>query len=283
MREFLPPAFYLQIFQPVPKKWMLTMKNNYMHVWIAFAVAMLGSATSYARSMRASDYFEAQSQIALAEAAAKGNTDEIGQLLAEGVGVNAQGKEGMTALIWAILHQNKEGFQYLLEHGANPNLQMTESTLTDDGVTDGNSAMSFAAMHEDIWYLTQVLKHGGNPNLVNTVNGLTPIFEDIMRSTRSSSRLMHVRMLIAAGANLNFQDEEDGDTPVMRAAKLNRYDMAYALLEAGADPKIKNQSGYTMLRPIQRNNTDPESEQYQWRAKVIDLLKAKGIDVEHGK
>jgi ankyrin repeat protein len=258
------------------------MKNNCMRIWLAFTVAMLSNATSYARSMKASDYFEAKPQIALAEAAAKGNTDKIEQLLADGVGINTQGKEGMTALVWAILHQNKEGFQYLLEHGANPNLQMTESTLTDDGVTDGNSAMSLAAMHEDIWYLAQVLKHGGNPNLVNPVNGLTPIFEDIMRSTRSSSRLMHVKMLIAAGANLNFQ-EENGKTPLIIAARVSQYDIAYTMLEAGADPMIKNNWGQTILSEIKAIHTDPMSEQYQWRAKVIDFLKAKGIDVEHGK
>jgi ankyrin repeat protein len=262
------------------------MKNNYLRVWLAFAVAMLSCAFAGCKSLEASDYFEAKPQIALAEAAAKGNTDKIDQLLAGGVDVNAQGKEGMTALIWAIFHQNKKGFQYLLEHGANPNLQLADDETSDfarELPFAGNSAMSFAAEHEDIWYLTQVLKHGGNPNLVNPFNGLTPIFEDIMRSTRDSSRLMHVKMLIAAGANLNFQVEEDGDTPIIRAATASNYDMVYTMLKAGADPTIKEKWGNTILYPIKNINTDPASEQYQWRAKVIDFLKAKGIDVEHGK
>jgi ankyrin repeat protein len=258
------------------------MKKNYMRIWLAFAIAMLSNTTSYARSMKASDYFEAKPQIALAEAAAKGNTDKISQLLAERADVNAQGKEGMTALIWSILHQNKDGFQYLLEHGANPNLQMTESTLTDDGITDGNSAMSLAAMHEDIWYLSQVLKHGGNPNLVNPIKGVTPIFESIQLYDAYHLRLEHVKMLIAAGANLNFQ-EKNGKTPLFWAAIANRYDIVYLMLKAGADPMIENKWGQTILSEIREDSTDPSHPLYQWRAKVIEFLKAKGVDVEHGK
>jgi hypothetical protein len=69
------------------------MKNNYMRVWIAFAVASLSSAISDARSMKASDYFEAKPQIALAEAAAKGNTDKIKRDFS-GTGEKSEDREG---------------------------------------------------------------------------------------------------------------------------------------------------------------------------------------------
>jgi len=243
---------------------------------------MFGGGTSCAKSMQANDYFEVKPQLALAEAAASGNTEKLKQLLVEGVQVDGRGKEGMTALIWAILQQNKKGFQYLLENGADPNIQMTDSNLAASDLTAGNSAMSFAAMHEDPWYLEIVLKHGGNPNLVNPINGLTPIFECIMRSTRSSSRLMHVKMLIAAGANLNFQGK-NGETPIIAGATTSSYDLVYAMLEGGADPAIKDKWGYTVLSEIRAIHTDPASEQYKWRNKTIDFLKAKGIDVEHGQ
>lgn len=247
-------------------------------------LALVGAACMHAKSMKAADYFESGPQRALAEAAAKGRTEVIDDLLQQGAKVNFQGKEGMTALIWALLQENKKGYEHLLDKGADPNLQMTESTLTSDGVTDGNSATSLAAMHEDPWYLEVTLKHGGNPNVVNPVKRMPVIFQCITLLDRShpQPRLEQLKMLIAAGADLNARDK-DSYTPMMIAAIANRYDMVYIMLEAGADPTIKTKAGTTIVNMINRIRTDPKSPLYQWRAKVIDLLKAKGIDVENGK
>jgi ankyrin repeat protein len=250
--------------------------------WIAFGIVVSGCSVNYAKPMNATDYFETASLITLADAAQRGQTDKIKHLLAEGVPIDGQGKEGMTPLIWAILHQNMKGVQCLLENKANPNLQMTASKLTTDGLTDGNSAVSLAAMHEDPWYLGMVLKYGGNPNIVNLVKSITPIFQCIKLFDSSHPRLEHLKMLIAAGADLNSQDR-NGLTPMMTAAMANRYDMVYIMLEAGADPTIKNKWGSTILFQIRTIRTDPEHSLYQWRTKVVELLKAKGIDVEHGK
>lgn len=244
-------------------------------------LALAGAACTHARSMKAADYFQSGPQRALAEAAARGHTAVIDDLLQHGAAVNFQGREGMTALIWALLHENKKGYEHLLEKGANPNLQMTESTLTSDGVTDGNSATSLAAMLEDPWYLEVTLKHGGNPNIVNPVTRMPVIFQCIMFLDRSDPqpRLKQLKMLIAAGADLNARNKSDL-TPLMYAARLNRFDMAYIMLQAGADPRQRTKWGTTVVYEIKESHTDPKSELYQWRAKVIDLLKAKGIDYD---
>lgn len=75
-----------------------------------FLLFLLLGATAQAKSMKASDYFEKGPQRALTEAAGKGNTKEIEKLVSGGAVLNFQGKEGMTALIWSLLQQNKEGF-----------------------------------------------------------------------------------------------------------------------------------------------------------------------------
>lgn len=257
-----------------------------MNTRFAFAVllALALTFTARAKSLRAGDFFEPGPQRALAEAAARGKTREIEKLLSAGAIINFQGKEGMTALVWAFMKQNKEGYIYLLEKGANPNLQMMESTLTSDGVTDGSSAISLAAMHEDPWYLEITLKYGGNPNLVNPVKGVPPIFQciQLLDHSRPQPRLKQLKMLIAAGADLNARDKESFP-PIMMASILNRYDMVYIMLEAGADPTIKTKAGTTIVSTIKRIRTDPQSELYQWRAKVIDFLRAKGIDVDNDK
>ncbi len=190
----------------------------------------------------------------------------------------------MTALIWAFMQENKRGYQYLLENGANPNLQVGRSELTSDGLIDGNSAVSLAAMHEDPWYLEIALKHGGNPNIVNTVQGVPPVYQCIMLldHSRPRPRLEQLKMLIAAGADLNARNKND-ITPLMQAVRFNRYDMAYLMLQAGADPALETKRGTTIVSVIKQSRTDPRSPLYQWRTKVIDLLKAKGIDVDNGK
>lgn len=247
-------------------------------------LALAGATRMHAKSLKAADYFESGLQRALAEAAAKARTEVIDDLLQQGAKVNHRGREGMTALIWALLQQNKKVYGHLLEKGADPNLQMTESTLTSDGLTDGNSAMSLAAMHEDPWYLEVTLKHGGNPNIVNPVKGIPVIFQCIklLDNSHPRPRLEQLKLLIVAGANLNARNKND-ITPVMYAVRLSRYDMAYMMLQEGADPRQQTKWGTTIVYEIKESRTDPKSGLYQWRAKVIDLLKTKGIDVENGK
>jgi ankyrin repeat protein len=220
----------------------------------------------------ASDYFADASVRDLAKCAAAGNIGGIVAAISGGVSVNSRGKDGMTPLNWAFAKQNKDGFLYLLQHGANPNLQMD----------DGTSAVSYAAMHEDIWYLKTVLEHGGNPNLENRVRSFSPICYSITSSDVEKPRLAQVELLIKGGANLNWQDR-NGKTPLIIAADANRYDMVYLMLEAGADPTIKTTWDTTIVSEINTIRTDPTSDLYQWRSKVIALLKSKGVDVEHGR
>lgn len=258
---------------------MNTIQKLRIYLWGAFALAVFNFNVSYAKPMKSSDYFESKQQVALADAVAKGNTDEIKRLVADGADINGQGKEKMTVLVWAILHEDKKAFQFLLENGADPNIQMTESSLTSDGLTDGNSAVSLAAMHEDVWYLEQALRHGGNPNVFNPVKSVTAIFQCIKLYDSNHTRLEHLALMIQAKADLNARDK-NGLTPMMVAAMANRYDMVYAMLEAGADPTLKNKWGYTILFQIRTIRTDPAHPLGQWRSRVIAFIKAKGMDVE---
>ncbi len=176
----------------------------------------------------------------------------------------------MTFVLWALINQNKEGFHYLLSHGANPNLQLTESV--EEMITAGNSALSAAAMLEDTWFLAEALKYGGNPNLVNPWMEETPLYESIFRR-----RAAPAKMLIAAGADINFPDR-DGDTPMMTASRLIQYETVYSLLKAGADPYKKNKWGHDLVWDIENDHADPNGLEFKWRTKVIELLKSTRAD-----
>ena len=188
----------------------------------------------------------------------------IEKLLSEGVDVNCRGKDGITPLIWATIKQKKKSYQFLLEHGADPNLQ----------VRQGGSAIFLAAIMEDSDYLRLALEHGGNPDLVDTETGKTPLYEAV-----SNRRKKNIDLLIQYGANLNFKRRITGRTPLMIAAGMNQYDEVYKMIKADADIKVKSSSGSTIAFYIEQFPTDPEHEQYQWRSKVIELLREQGMDV----
>jgi len=56
-----------------------------------------------------------------------------------------------------------------------------------------------------------------------------------------------IEALIQAGANLNFQKDGKGDTPLIGAASLGAEDVGLRLLEAGAKPEICGLFGKTAL------------------------------------
>jgi len=202
---------------------------------ILCVVAGLSSCIRMEARMDVYEYFKGDQAVSAASAAESGHVAVLEKLLNEGLDVNTRGVDGMTLLMWAILNGNKESFEYLLLHGADPNLQLSEGTseMAKELPFAGNSAMSFAAMHKDIWFLDTILKRGGNVNLVNPYNTRTPIYGSI-----AALRTLQTEELIRAGANLNYQDNA-GVTPLLFAARCNRFDLVYQMLVIGADPMIK--------------------------------------------
>lgn len=237
---------------------------------VASALTLIGSPVGSAGQLNATDFFKLGAQLSLAEAAADGRTDELEKLVSKGADVNAQGVDGMTALYWAMAHSSKKGVNWLLTHRANPNVIFTR---------DGTSATSLAAMQEDSWFLIQVLLHGGDANIRNPLNEHTPIFDAL-----AANLDLNVRTLIGVGADMNTYDHL-GLTPLVEAAANQRYELVYDMLIAGADPTMtvpKGRGNKTILSVVRRSQVRPDAPPYQWQLKVIELLKQKGLDVEHG-
>lgn len=233
----------------------------------AFMLSACNAAGSPVSKMNAEEFFSTPALLEFAEAAAKGKTRKLDQLLKQGVGLNARGKDDMTPLLWTMLKKNKAGFRYLLEHGADPNVQISA------GTNSGQSVMSFSALADDPEYLDLVLQHGGNPNLIDPKRGITPIFQSI-----HSYNVSNVRRLIAAGANLNFIGTR-GQTPAIEAAIISQHEMVFYILKAGADPTIKDNLKATVIDWVTSDRIDPKSKVSEWRAKTLELLKAKGVEI----
>lgn len=203
----------------------------------------------------------------LAEAAGEGKVNQIDELVNQGVDVNSRGTKNATPLFWAMRNDSVDGFQKLLELGADPNVVFT----------DGGTVIHWAVQLENSSYLRLALEHGGNPNLVSGQRRLTPLFKAI--GSRDSD-IPVINMLLKYGADPNVK-ESRGNTPVIMAAGLGRYDIAYVLLNNGADYSLKNNYGENLLDRIDsmRSAFVSGSAQEKSMGQVVDWLSERGVNV----
>ncbi len=214
-------------------------------------------------------YFDDPQVIKLCRAVMTGDQSLIDQLVKKGVDVNTTGKDGMTPLLFSFTGFNKEGLRRLLEHGANPNLQMT----------DKGSFISYAAKTVDSDYLAMALAHGGDPNLKGRMY-YTPLFEAAMANNTGVEK--RLKLLIDHGSDINAISKGILDTPAMAAAGINQYEPVLYLLKQGADYKYKNKAGYTIAHSLESNGIgyNPGYEGYDARTRVAQFLIDAGIQVQ---
>lgn len=210
---------------------------------------------------------------ALAEAAGDGDLKEIDALVSQGIDVNARGTRNATPLFWAMRESDIKGFTKLLGLGADPNVVFD----------DGGTVMYWAVQHRDEVFLKAALEHGGDPNQKVLTWHVMPgdywHYETLIFGALGEQR-DKLDILLAAGADVNAQNSF-GNTPVMVAAGRGSFDVVYQLLAHGADYRIKNNSGHTLVDWIasERNLMDPNHELYAWMQKVIAWLEERGIHV----
>jgi len=150
----------------------------------------------------------------------------------------------------------------MLEHGANPNLQIKLvpplRSLRDDRGPDavlqpGTTALARAAKGGDVEVVRLLLAHGANPTLP-TVQGVTPMMmaagtgyngrDSRGRYQTEDEAIEITKMLLAAGADIN-QVANDGGTALHGAAGRGRNALVNLMVSNEADPRIKDGRGRT--------------------------------------
>ncbi len=228
---------------------------------------------------RLPEFFPDTRSQAFAKEIVRSDIGKIKQLIESGVNINMPGEKGLSFLVVALLRKKKEVFSCLLEHGANPNAP---------GDSMWKPAIFFAVGSEDTWWLQEILRHGGDVNTTLKLgqkmqgSGQSPLFE-IVNVESPTARAVHLKALLAAGANINQQDYM-GNSALVHAVHYDRYDVVYELLQSGADPTLKNKFGFTLVYSmIEYTQPAPRSTQGKWRERVVKILKDKGIDVPPAK
>ncbi|MGI9240617.1 MAG: ankyrin repeat domain-containing protein [Verrucomicrobiales bacterium] len=166
----------------------------------------------------------------LADATERGEWDQISRLIAAGEAPDAPQIDGMTALHWAVFHDNPRATKALIEAGAEP------GWANDYGVTP----LSLACQNGNATIVRQLLAHGADPN-TELEGGETAL----MTAARTGDADC-VRSLLAGGAEIDVR-ERRGQTAIMWAAADGHNEVVEALLEAGAEFRKPLKSGFTPL------------------------------------
>jgi ankyrin repeat protein len=156
--------------------------------------------------------------------------------------------------------------EQLLAAGANPNAQLKlappfRNIGNDRGLdgllTIGSTPLLRAAKALDVPAVKLLLDHGANLSLTST-RGITPFMAAAgVGSTDADTRgfyltddvqqrsIESLRLLLAAGADINAKDGTRGLTPLHEAARWGWNDVVKFLVEHGADLNAKDNRGMT--------------------------------------
>lgn len=199
--------------------------------WLLIAGMFAGhaSGTALMDHAHADKVFADARVAALATAAGAGDTARVHALVAEGADPNAHGEHGVTPLEWALLQQNPDGLGALLDAGARPE---------QPGI-GGATVLHMAAMANDPTYLRILLDHGADPNAPHGVTGASPLAAALMNARGDAFDL-----LLAHHADPDRADRL-GNTPLHVAAQVHKSAAVLRLLEAGANPALRNRHGDT--------------------------------------
>jgi ankyrin repeat protein len=164
-------------------------------------------------------------------AAREGAVEATRALADAGADLDLTDPEQTTALIRAIVNVHYDVAAVLLEHGADPNVADTSNMAALYAVAEmetigeiyGRPARQFTDKLDGLGLVKMLLAHGAKPNA----------------------------QLRTATIQKNHTPGEgtlgNGATPLMRAAKGGDYRIMQALLDAGADPTIRQNNGATAL------------------------------------
>ena len=188
-------------------------------------------------------------------------------LIERGADVNLFNKGGWTPLYLATDNRNIESGDYpvrmpdmdhldfiklLLEHGANVNARMKDSTETRTVFTnqwlDENGATAFlrASQSGDLVLMKLLLEHGADPK-IPTVLGVTALHvaagigwvEGITYEWSPEATLQAVKVLIDLGLDVNAQ-ADTGRTALHGAAHKGRTDVIQVLADHGAKLDVRD-------------------------------------------
>lgn len=185
----------------------------------SFAVALLAALTVLA------------TEAPLADAVERSDMPALRKLIAARSDVNVAQADGSTPLHWAAYNDDLEAARLLVKAGAQAatanRYGMSPLILA---ATSGNAAM-----------VELLLSAGADANTT------LPGGETALMTASRTGKLDAVQVLLRRGANVNAKETARGQTAIMWAAAEGHTAVVEALIAAGADWRVRLESGFTPL------------------------------------
>jgi ankyrin repeat protein len=159
----------------------------------------------------------------VADAAQRGEVEEIRTLLRQGADPSAAQPDGMTALHWSALNDQLDIVETLIFAGA---------TLQPATRVGGYTPLHLASRAGNAGVVTALLDAGANPDILTGTGAASLHF------AAEADVVGVVHALVEHGADVNVRDGYSSRTPAMFAAARNAAAALQALLDAGADPDL---------------------------------------------
>jgi len=160
----------------------------------------------------------------VADAAMRGDVEQVRSLLRTGEDVNAAQGDGMTALHWAANNGDAEMAEMLLYAGAHVGAVTRLGDYTPLHMASRGGRLDVARL---------LLESGADVAAVTSTGAVQPL-----HFAAASGNAALVSALIGAGAAVDAIETSRGQTPLMFAASAGRTEVVSTLLSAGADHEV---------------------------------------------
>lgn len=200
------------------------------------------------------------------KAVRSGNQDVLTILFMEGIQSDIADRDGNSLLHYAI--NNVDMLQFLLKWVSDINIQNK----------NGETPLLTAVKKDSIDSVSFLLNEGADHNIADNA-GWTPLLRALKNSASSASGLTSaVQLLQEKGARLILPSSHSDDI-VFSAVKSGNIDVTKLLFEEGADVRVRDNSGNTLLHLGVQN---PEMVRFLllWKA-AINERNNQGIPVLH--
>jgi cytohesin len=181
------------------------------------------------------------------QAALKGDLATVEKLVSQGANINYNDAWGNSAIFSAAWEGNNKALDLFYDLGAKISF-------------DDCNLLCNAAYNGKIDSVEWLLNHGENANFSFTNTGENALHYAISKTSEINDRAKIVKVLIAGGTDVNkktlvgkptlcFMRDAylKGETPLHRAAAYGNAAIIRMLLDAGAEPSIKDANGDTPI------------------------------------
>ena len=127
-------------------------------------------------------------------------------------------------------------------------------------------AIREAVQDNDVAALERAVRRGANPNARDSFGGA--VLLDVREPEMAAA-------LIRLGADVDVFDNRDGDTPLIRAARMGNLALVRVLLAAGASVRVETASGATALSEAVRGGHDDVATLLREAAENTNLERAR--------